>query len=225
MKKFKAAIVAFSKIVRLIGRTFVSHVRFPCNDIGVNTAISSDSVLATGTRVGCDCVLSSVRLGRYSYCVNRVSMSNVEVGAFTSIASNVKIGLFEHPTKGYISTFPGFHFLWKATPFLDRPKPFAVQRKTYIGNDVWLGDSAIVLSGRKIGNGAIVAAGAVVTKDVPPYAVVGGIPARIMRFRYDEQKIRLLESIKWWNWGEGRLRECQELFGNEESFFNRFSIH
>jgi acetyltransferase-like isoleucine patch superfamily enzyme len=76
-----------------------------------------------------------------------------------------------------------------------------------IGNDVWLGDRCTILSGVSIGNGAVVAANATVTKDVPPYAVVAGNPARIVKMRFDEAEIAKLQALRWWDWDEQRIRE------------------
>ncbi len=88
-----------------------------------------------------------------------------------------------------------------------------------IGNDVWIGSNVLIIGGIKIGDGAIVAAGAVVTKDVPPYAIVGGIPARIIRFRFDKEQINKLLELKWWNKDDDWLIKNNYLFCNVEMFF------
>ncbi len=77
-----------------------------------------------------------------------------------------------------------------------------------IENDVWIGAKATVMSGVTIHNGAVVAAGSVVTKDVPPYAIVAGNPAKVVKYRFTEEQIKKLLQISWWNWGEARIREC-----------------
>lgn len=81
-----------------------------------------------------------------------------------------------------------------------------------VGNDVWIGAGAMVLDGVKIGDGAIVAAGAVVTTDVAPYAVVGGVPARFIRSRFDEPSIRVLLDVRWWDWSMNKIRAAADLF-------------
>jgi hypothetical protein len=92
-----------------------------------------------------------------------------------------------------------------------------------IGNDVWVGAGAIILSGVKIGDGAIVAAGAVVTKDVPPYSIVGGNPAKLIRYRFSEDQIAKLLSIRWWNWSEDRIRaNIDSFYGTTEDFIRKF---
>ena len=83
-----------------------------------------------------------------------------------------------------------------------------------IGNDVWIGYEAVIMAGVHIGNGAIIAARAVVTKDVPPYTIVGGVPARPIRKRFDEEVIQELETLQWWNWSAEKIRRCLAYIGN-----------
>ena len=82
-----------------------------------------------------------------------------------------------------------------------------------IGNDVWIGYEAVIMTGVHIGNGAIIAARAVVTKDVPPYTIVGGVPARPIRKRFDEEVIRKLETLQWWDWSVEKIRRCMPHIG------------
>lgn len=91
--------------------------------------------------------------------------------------------------------------------------------KIKIGNDVWLGKNVIITNGVNIGNGVIAAAGAVITKDVPDYAVVAGVPARIIKYRYKEEQIKELNKIAWWNWSDDKNRECYEDFYLEIDVF------
>ena len=89
---------------------------------------------------------------------------------------------------------------------------FDIPAPAVIGNDVWIGSKATVFGGVKVGNGAVIAAGAVVTKDVPPYSVVGGVPARLIRYRFEKEEIELFEKYQWWNLQDEVLRENIELF-------------
>lgn len=210
-------------ILRSLGRTVSTQIRWYGFDIGYNTAVSEDCTLKGENKFGQNCIISRSRFGRATYCVNNVVISNAEVGSYTSIASNVSIGLHSHPTRGYVSTFPGFHHRWGMTPYLDRPCEFNVQSRTNVGSDVWIGDSAIILNGITVGDGAIIGAGAVVTHDVPPYAIVGGVPARILRYRFSrEQRVALIKT-KWWDWTGDELSIRQEFFHDEKSFFAQFS--
>lgn len=89
-------------------------------------------------------------------------------------------------------------------------------KKVIVGNDVWIGSRVMVVGGVTIGDGAVIAAGAVVTKDVPPYAVVGGVPAKVIRYRFSEDIVKFLEELEWWNLPESELKEHIELFQKEE---------
>lgn len=144
----------------------------------------------------------NVTLGKYcNINVGSVLYTQTQVGRFVSIGRNVEIGLAKHPVE-YLSTHP---FCVANTLFnrIDeyqkiRRVPWSFHEKTIIGNDVWIGAKACIVSGVHIGNGAVIAAGSVVTKDVPPYAIVGGVPAKIIRYRFSDNIISDLEKLKWW---------------------------
>lgn len=126
------------------------------------------------------------------------------IGRYCSIAKHVQIGVASHPTdwlsisaRQYVPTYLDFHrFVGKSV----RTVGHEMFEPTTIGNDVWIGTNAVIMGGVTIGDGAIVAAGAVVTKDVPPYAIVGGVPAKVIRFRFPEDVIRELLELKWWDY-------------------------
>ena len=206
--------------IRSIGRTFCTQIRWAGIDIGYNSSVGRGCLLAGENKIGQNCIVSDSVVGKASYCANNTVISNAEIGAYTSIGSNVSIGLHAHPTRGYISTFPGFHFKWDTTPYLDKPKLFDVQKRTNVGNDVWIGNSAIILNGVSIGDGAIVGAGAVVTHDVPPYAIVGGVPAKILRFRFSKSQISALLKTCWWKWSSEEIARHQSFFSDIDAFFS-----
>lgn len=145
------------------------------------------------------CQLNNVEMGAYSYIATLSQLDNVQMGRYCSIADEVKIGLGSHPAQWMSSNpFPYVQLVagewaWK-TPFTYDWPP----KRTVLENDVWVGTRVIIVGGITIGTGAIIAAGAVVTKDVPPYAIVGGNPAKIIKYRFDEHLREALLNSKWW---------------------------
>jgi acetyltransferase-like isoleucine patch superfamily enzyme len=150
-----------------------------------------------------------VKFGSYSYVNEYAAMGNITVGRFTSIGPEFICGYGEHPTN-FITTSPVFYSTRKqcGISFTETSR-YDEQQTTTIGNDVWIGARTFVRDGVKIGDGALIAAGAVVTADVPDYAIVGGVPAKLIRYRFPEDVVQQLLEIKWWNWSEDRLREAQ----------------
>jgi len=143
-----------------------------------------------------------------------------EIGAFTSIADNVSIGRGEHPVDA-VSTSPVFH---SGRNILERhfaTHPFNRGGRTFIGNDVWIGLGVIVKAGVTIGDGAVIGAGSVVTKDVPPYGIWAGTPAREIRKRFDEKTIMALLELRWWDWPEDRLAEMGDSFHKPEALLQK----
>lgn len=186
--------------------------------IGFGTVISKNSTLGGNNAIGEFSVVVNSALGRYTYIGSRVRIEATDIGAFSSIASDVKIGLHEHPTKEYVSTYPGFHIQWPLTSWLSPKHKFETQKRTIVGNDVWIGEGAVIRTGVHIGNGAIIGAGSVVTKDIPAYAIVAGVPARHIRYRFNEMELKKVEESKWWEWSDSRILETQQFFASVSSF-------
>jgi len=177
------------------------------------------SVIPLTTRLGKDVAIGQaveifmddVEIGDFSY-INRYSqVYSGKIGKFCSIGYGVRIGLPEHPTD-IVSTSPKIYRNIKSQDIKDVYSP------PVIGNDVWIGANAIMLQGVTIGDGAIVAAGAVVTKDVPPYAIVGGVPAKVIKYRFPDSTILKLLEIKWWDKPEEWILENVEKFSNVDDF-------
>jgi acetyltransferase-like isoleucine patch superfamily enzyme len=168
-----------------------------------------------------------VDIGERSYGLRRECFiayhpdDHVMIGKYCSIGDGVRFVFGEHRTNK-VTTFP-----LRAMCFHDDPHADALTKgDIVVGHDVWLGAGAIVLSGVKIGNGAIVAAGAVVAKDVPPYSIVGGVPANVIRMRLSESQIAALEKIQWWNWPLEKVKANLECFyGDVDEFIRHHLPH
>ena len=162
--------------------------------------------------VGKSCNVVGLCMKRYSYCGNDCQIVNAEIGAFCSISDHVFIGGAEHPID-WLSTSPVFQNVRHSGPSkrfarFDVPPP----KRTIIGNDVWIGHGVTIKQGTVIGNGAVVGSNALVAKDVPPYAVVGGIPAKVIKYRFTQEVIDRLEEIQWWNLPDEKISEVVDLF-------------
>ena len=156
--------------------------------------------------------IEDTKIGAYTYLGWRASVCRTTIGKFCSIASDVTIAPGIHPTD-FASTCPIFFSTYKqcGMTFAER-NHFVETMPVSIGHDVWIGSKVFIADGITIGNGAIVGAGAVITKNVPPYAIMGGVPAKIIRYRFDEQTIERLLKSCWWDWPEEVLRTRQPLF-------------
>lgn len=175
-----------------------------------------ESAISNKSRIQRFVVLRKCVVGDYSYIGYNTNIYHADIGKFCSISKDVCIGLPSHPSK-FISTSPifvnrinGTGYTWSEQDIFD-----SVPQKVIITNDVWIGMKSTIMGGVTIGNGAIVAAHSVVTKDVPPYAVVGGVPAKIIKYRFTEDIISELQQSAWWNHPDEFLRERIAAFQQE----------
>jgi len=194
------------------------------------TSFVAESEVAEGCVLNSTSRLSRSQLGRFTYIQHGSVVSDSEVGRYCSIASNVTIGPGEHPTN-CLSTHPE---IWSSGSNLD--PAVAWHKRTSIGHDVWVGQNAVIRAGVQIGNGAIIGAGAVVVQNVRNFEVVGGVPAKRIRFRFPEPIVQRLEELRWWDFPHAlvkravrglsdsdltieKITELEKIFANETSDF------
>lgn len=190
--------------------------RINTSHVGRNVQLDKKVHLGFGSIIAADSI------GKYTYindyCL--IDRNVATIGSYCSIAYNSKLGLGSHPMK-WVSSHAfayakKYGFVAENIPFEGEPG------KTVIGNDVWIGANAIVLAGVTVGDGAIIGANALVTKDVEPYSIVVGSPARHLRFRFPEEIREHLLSLAWWNWEESKIRENIHLFNDPEHLIAKF---
>ena len=167
-------------------------------DISLKAAIGKYSMIMKNTEVD-----SSTNIGKYCYIGKNCVITKTNIGNYCSIANNVSIGQGEHNISN-IST---------SSLFYDDPYNELTNKDCIVGNDVWIGVDSIILRGVTIGNGAVIGANSVVTKDVPSFAIVAGSPAKVIKFRFNEKIIDLIERSKWW---ELDLESAKEAIRNSE---------
>lgn len=178
------------------------------------TAQVRQAVLGRYTEIGARTVFVESTMGDYSYVVNDANVIYTTIGKFCSIAAMTRINPGNHPMQRASQS----HFTYRSAAYFEDAEDdevFFDWRRAHavtIGHDVWIGHGAIVLAGRSIGTGAVIAGGAVVTKDVAPYTIVAGNPARPVRPRFPEAIAERLQSLAWWDWEHARLRAALDDF-------------
>ena len=190
------------------------------------TALLKDTQIGAYCEVGARTILQEVTMGDYSYVVNDSQITYTTIGKFCSIAAMTRINPGNHPMHRASQA----HFTYRASAYFsgeaDEAEFFEWRRASHvhIGHDVWIGHGAIILPGRSVGTGAVIAGGAVVTKDVPAYTIVAGNPARAIRRRFSEDITNRLAELAWWDWDHERLRAALPDFRHLaiEDFLDKF---
>jgi len=167
--------------------------------------------------------LNDVEVGDYTIIQKNSQINNAIIGKFSSIGPGFICGMGIHPING-ISTSSMFFSTKKQNGYsLTKDDKIIESRKTSIGHDVWTGVGVIILDGVTIGDGAIIGAGAVVTKDIPPYAIATGVPAKVIKYRFTDIQISKLLDIQWWNFEENELTDIEKHFFDIDTLIEKYS--
>lgn len=216
------------RVLRFVSMSY-RIMKLRVNKIYIDRSSSIDkSVIFEGwNKVYGSCVLSNTTIGMGTYISYGSTILNSKVGRYCSIGPSFTTIQGTHPSHTYVSTHPcffsnkmqaGFTFVDKIDFDENKYLDFEKKITCKIGNDVWIGHSVKILPGIVIGDGAIIAAGAVVTQDVPAYAIVGGIPAKIIKYRFSKDNIDYLLQIKWWEKDINWIKQHSNEFKNVDNF-------
>lgn len=189
------------------------------------SASVKNSRLGRYTEVAERCRIDEAELGDYSYIMQDGSVWCATIGKFVNIAAAVRINATNHPT--WRATL--HHFTYRAANYWDDAEneeeffEWRRENRVTIGNDVWIGHGATILPGVTVGNGAVIGAGAVVSKDVAPYTIVGGVPAKLIRERFNKDVGERMDKLAWWDWEHLKLRNALDDFRalTAEEFLSR----
>jgi chloramphenicol O-acetyltransferase type B len=207
-------LLPFGLLLKLIelavvgSRDLYNKFRFRGSIIDRNCCIDPTTEIEENCHILENCLVWDSTIMRFSYVGRNSMIQHAKIGSFCSIANDVYVGLGTHPLNLF-STSPLFYRVVNTFKFrlIENDYDFAEYKPIEIGHDVWIGARAMVMDGVKVGDGAIIAANAVVTKDVPPFAVVAGIPAKIIRYRYSPEKIEKLLGNRWWLWPLSEIKQ------------------
>lgn len=190
------------------------------------TATTENCILGRYTEIAEGGRLVETELGDYSYTMENCQTWCVTIGKFANVAASVRINATHHP----MSRATLHHITYRASDYFENAEHesdfFAARRakRVHIGHDTWIGHGATILPGVTIGDGAVVGAGAVVTKDVEPYTIVGGVPAKFIRNRFPAAIARRMQALSWWDWPHHRLRAALDDFRHleAEAFLDKY---
>lgn len=187
-----------------------------------NKSISIKSKIGKKVMIRNKTEISKISIGDYSYVSGPDSyIEDVVIGKYCSIARRVVIGVSGH-NYNWVSTSP--IITSKSYKIIEEDVKQPQKDIPVIGNDVWVGMNVTIMRGVVIGDGAVIAAGSIVTSDVMPYSIVGGIPAKHLKFRFTEQQIEELLKIKWWDWSEDKIIKNSSSFYSIEEFIRQHKV-
>jgi len=231
--KIKGLIIQNSFIKKIALSLYKSRLRRKIKiKLGKGVLIGPSTICEGNNYLGYESSINSSYLGFASYLAENTIIKKAKIGKYVSIGPDVKIVDGKHPSSDFVSTHPAFFSTRKQVgfsytdkqlfqefaDFRDKDKKYS----TIIGNDVWIGARVLIMEGVQIGDGAIVAAGAVVVKDIEPYAIVAGIPAKTIKYRFTKNQIDFLMGLKWWDKEETWIRANSGYFSNINGFIKQF---
>lgn len=211
--------ISLLRMLRADLRERAQRRRFPQAVIHTDVTLDAMSTLGSYTVLFAGTRLIDAQIGDYSYVQARTQVFNAEIGAYCSIAPEVVIGLVDHPTH-FISSSPVIYDNTQPLPrfLVDAPLDAAHHPRTVVGADVWIGQRAMIKAGVRIGVGAVIGAGALVTSDVPPYAIVVGTPAHVLRRRFADDLCDRLLASQWWMRDADEIACLHDCFADPAAF-------
>lgn len=221
-----ASLELFTHISRFLKELLASpfmmarlHKRYPNCHFYPGSHVDELSVLGNYNVIFQNTSIINSALGDHTFVQKNSTIINADIGKFCSIASCVNISLGKHPTS-YVSSHPAFYSatqpLVRTFSNIEKFEPF--NERTKVGNDVWIGQNAIVMDGVTIGTGAIIGAGSIVTKDIPEYAIMAGTPAKLIRYRFNEGIRKKLVDTRWWDMSESQMTSYIDYFPDVDLF-------
>ena len=188
------------------------------------TCVVKDCTFGAYVELGDHCIAQETEFGDYTYLFGGNDVIYASLGKFNSIATGVRINPVNHPMRERAAAH---HFTYRCSHYgLGEDDESLIQwrreKRVVTGNDVWVGHNAVIMGGVTLGDGAVVAAGAVVTHSVAPYEIVGGVPARHIGWRYAPDVIAALERIRWWDWSHEQLKQRLRDFDDVPSFIKKY---
>lgn len=190
-------LVLLKNILSIPSRLF-SHIALFC--VLQEAEVDKTSAICSGVR------FYRGKIGKYSYIGNNSFVTDTDIGSFTSISTDCYIGGTSHPVE-WVSTSPVFHKWENILKKNFSRHEYEIFHRTHIGNDVWIGNRVMIKAGVTIADGAVIGMGSIVTKDIGPYEIWAGNPARFIRKRFDDDKISELLKMQWWNYDDAKIEE------------------
>jgi len=190
------------------------------------TCVVNDCIFGAYVELGDHCIANETEFGDYTYLFGQNDVTYAKLGKFNSIATGVRINPVQHPAKeraaAHHFTYRCFHYGFG--PDDERIIEWRRENRVTTGHDVWIGHNAVVMGDVTVGHGAVIAAGAVVTHDVQPYEIVGGVPAKHIGWRYERELIEAFLRIRWWDWSHEQLKERLKDFDDAAQFCAKYDL-